>query len=404
MREPDDRWVQGGELEAVLSEAFERAADALVEARWQPMSGSGWSPTRPVKGRRRRRTGWAVFAALLIVLAGAATAVAIVVHADSGRDGAAGALTTTSGGTPANPTSAPATPPSHANTSTTATPAGPVRTVRVTAQETDGSVYGIGMPIVVYFHPAPRDVSAFAQDTTVTVDGRPAGGGWYWVEPTADQKRHHELEAHYRPRTFWPAHSQVHVAFGFGGRSAGRGLVFAKGLTSLDYRIGAAHVSVVHAGGPGRLYMEVTNDGRFERKIPVSLGAAGTPTYEGIKIVMQKGEDVPGTGRLRPDGTVLMSGPGYTDHPVPWSVRITRSGEYVHAASWNDEIGERSTSNGCTNLSPADARWFYGFSQLGDVVRYPSTDGGSMPSWDGVRDWNVPWSQWLSGGPAKPAG
>jgi len=90
MREPDDRWVQGGELEAVLSEAFERAADALVEARWQPMSGSGWSPTRPVKGRRRRRTGWAVFAALLIVLVGIAPVIWMIRHADSPLPGAPG--------------------------------------------------------------------------------------------------------------------------------------------------------------------------------------------------------------------------------------------------------------------------------------------------------------------------
>jgi lipoprotein-anchoring transpeptidase ErfK/SrfK len=274
-----------------------------------------------------------------------------------------------------------------------------MRTVRVTTQESDGAVYGIGIPIVVQFDPAPRDARAFEDDTTVTVDGRAAGGAWYWVEPTAAQKRQHELEAHYRPRAFWPAHSHVHVQFGFGGRSAGAGLVFAKGLTSLDFSIGAAHVSVIDAQ---RLRMTVTTDGRFDRRLAVSLGAAVTPTYEGIKIVMQKGEDAPGTSALRPDGTVLMSGPGYTDHPVPWSVRITRSGEYVHAASWNHAIGERSTSNGCTNLSPADAKWFYGFSRIGDVVRYPRTDGGPMPTWDGVRDWNVPWSQWLAGGPGRP--
>ena len=402
MRDRDDKWVHRDELEAVLSEAFERGAEALLDARWHPVTApqdDGWSATRPVRGRRRRRTGWAVAAAVLIVLAGAGVAVAIVVRTSPNHQNAAAGTSVISAPnrSGAAATSAPA---SAGSPSRTATPVA-ARTVRVTAQESDGAVYGIGMPLVVYFQPAPRDASAFEHDTTVTVDGHPAGGAWYWVEPTADQKRHHELEAHYRPRAFWPAHSQVHVAFGFGGRSAGPGLVFAKGLTSLDYRIGAAHVSVVN---PGTLSMRVTTDGRLDRTIPVSLGAAVTPTYEGIKIVMQKGEDVPGTDRLRPDGTVLMSGPGYTDHPVPWSVRITRSGEYVHAASWNHAIGERSTSNGCTNLSPADAQWFYRFSLLGDVVRYPQTDGGPMPTWDADRDWNVDWSQWLAGGPAEPRG
>lgn len=400
MTEPDDGWVRDGELEAVLSEALELAAEALLEARWHPMSDPGWSTARPVQRRRRGRTGWIVTVAVLIVLAGAGTAVAIVVRADRGHERAGGDPARSTAVVPSSTSGSASSTPSPSTTPTrTAAAAGPVRTVRVTTPESDGAVYGIGMPIVVFFDPAPRTADAFEQDTTVTVDGRPAGGAWYWEEPTADQKRRHELEAHYRPRAFWPAHSHVHVAFGFGGRSAGPGLVFDKGLTSLDFGIGAAHVSVVD---PNRLTMRVTNDGRLDRTLPVSLGAAVTPTYEGIKIVMQKGEDVPGTDRLRPDGTVLMSGPHYTNDAVPWSVRITRSGEYVHAASWNHAIGQESTSNGCTNLKPADAEWFYHFSRLGDVVRYPTTDGGPMPTWDGVRDWNVAWSQWLAGGPGRP--
>jgi lipoprotein-anchoring transpeptidase ErfK/SrfK len=105
---------------------------------------------------------------------------------------------------------------------------------------------------------------------------------------------------------------------------------------------------------------------------------------------MQKGEDTPGTDTLRPNGEVRMVGPGY-DEIVGWSVRVTQSGEYVHAASWNGRnIGQRSTSNGCTNLNPADAQWFYAFSQVGDVLLYANSGGTTMPSWDGFGDWNLP--------------
>jgi hypothetical protein len=92
-----------------------------------------------------------------------------------------------------------------------------------------------------------------------------------------------------------------------------------------------------------------------------------------------------------------MIGDGY-DELVNWSVRVTSSGEYVHAAPWNSHIGQISTSNGCTNLTTADAKWFYGFSQVGDVVEYNNTTGTKMPSWDGFGDWNVPWQQWSQGG------
>jgi lipoprotein-anchoring transpeptidase ErfK/SrfK len=186
------------------------------------------------------------------------------------------------------------------------------------------------------------------------------------------------------------------VSAPIGGLSAGRGLVYAHTLTSVMFHTGAAHISMVNGAD---LRMTVTSNGRVVKTLPVSLGAAATPTYNGIKVVMQKGEDVPGTERLRPNGTVLMNGPGYSDDPVPWSVRVTASGEYVHAAGWNTHIGVRSTSNGCTNLTPADGQWFYHFSLLGDVVRYVNiSDGSAMNPLDGLGDWNVTWDQWSRGG------
>jgi len=134
------------------------------------------------------------------------------------------------------------------------------------------------------------------------------------------------------------------------------------------------------------------------RTLPTSCGKAKTPTYTGTKVVMQKGENVPGSSRLRPNGTVRFIGSDPADPYdllVPWSVRLTNSGEYVHSASWNGgNIGIRSTSNGCTNLTVTDAEWFYRFSAIGDVVTYTNTGGKPMPSWDGLGDWNLAWSTW----------
>ncbi len=256
------------------------------------------------------------------------------------------------------------------------------------------------MPVVLYFSPIPTDAKAFEKAATVTVNGAPAGGAWYWEQPTADEVKAHIVEAHYRTKDYWPANSTIHVATPIGGLSAGKGLAYSGKLSSLDYKIGDAHVSTVDADG---LRMRVTSNGRLVNTFAVSLGKASTPTFNGTKIVMQKGEDVPGTNTLRANGTVMMNGPGYTNDPVQWSVRITRSGEYVHAAPWNNGIGLHSTSNGCTNLHTADGKWFYGFSQVGDVVEYSHTDGSVMPSWDGLGDWNLSWSQWQRGGLLAPA-
>jgi lipoprotein-anchoring transpeptidase ErfK/SrfK len=287
----------------------------------------------------------------------------------------------------------PTTPPASTSTS-----AGPTTTVHVSSLLSDDETYGIGMPIVLFFTPAPTDSSAFTKAVKVTVNGQPADGAWYWEQPTLDEVHSHTYEAHYRLKNYWPAHSQVHVDFPIGGLSAGPGLVYSDRLTSLDFKIGAAHISTIYAG---RHDMEVRSDGKLVRTLKVSLGASATPTYHGIKVVMQKGEDLPGTDRPRPDGAVRMrggTGSSAYDEIVDWSVRITLSGEYIHAAPWNGQIGQTSTSNGCTNLFIDPARWFYHFARVGDVAVYPRTDGPPMRPTDGLGDWNVSWPVWAQGG------
>jgi lipoprotein-anchoring transpeptidase ErfK/SrfK len=284
------------------------------------------------------------------------------------------------------PTSEPATE--------TSSPSGPATNVHVSSLQSDGATYGVGMPIVLLFSPQPTDSTEFTKAVKVTVDGRQADGAWFWSQPTHDEVVSHTYEAHYRMPTYWPAHSHIHVDVPIKGLSAGNGLVYSGALTSLDFSIGAKHVSTVDGHAERML---VYSDNKLVKRIRVSLGAAKTPTYTGVKVVMQKGEDAPSSNKPRPDGAVRMVGPGY-DEIVDWSVRVTRSGEYVHSAPWNGLIGRTSTSNGCTNLFPDTAKWFYNFARLGDVVTYQNTGGTLMPSWDGFGDWNVSWPQWQQGG------
>ncbi len=242
--------------------------------------------------------------------------------------------------------------------------------------ESDGQTYGIGMPLVMRFTRAVTDATAFEHAVQVTIDGHPASGAWFWERSGANG---FAVEAHYRPRTFWPAHSHIQLDAPINGLSAGKGLVYDDSLT-LSIDIGAAHISTVDASNSDP-HMTVTSDGHVVRPLPVSLGKAATPTYRGTKVVME-------FDRVEQMGTAS----------VPWSVRLTNSGEFVHAAPWNGQIGQANLSHGCTNLSTADAQWFYQFSQLGDVVQYPNAPGPTMTSWDGLGDWNVPWSTWQAGG------
>ena len=247
----------------------------------------------------------------------------------------------------------------------------------------DGQTYGVGFAIMADFDVAPTDSYAFTHAVTVTVNGQPAGGAWFWQKSGLPGAA---IEALYRPKTYWPAHARIHVTMPLKGLSAGVGLAYDDSLT-LSIATGPRDISTVDNTTH---QMMVTSDGKVVRTMPVSLGSGDHPTYRGTKVVMEKDN---------PERMISTPGEAYYNVLVPWSVRITNSGEFIHAASWNTgNIGSRNTSHGCTNLDVGDAEWFYRFSQLGDVVQYPNASGSTMPSWDGWGWWNLPWLVWSRGG------
>jgi lipoprotein-anchoring transpeptidase ErfK/SrfK len=256
--------------------------------------------------------------------------------------------------------------------------------VHVRMFENDGQTYGVGMPVIAYFSTKITDASVFAKVAKVTVNGQDAGGSWYFEPPSVSYAA---MEAHYRPQQYWPAHAQIHVDLPTKGLWAGAGLVFDNDLT-LDFATGAAQVSTVD----GALHtMAITSDGQPVKTLQVSLGAATTPTYLGTALVMAK---------ANPEE--MKSDPGETpayDLLVPWSVRVTNSGEFIHDAYWNGQLGTQNTSHGCTNLSPADAEWYYNWAQIGDPVTWVNTGTSqTIPVGDGWGDWNLDWATWSQGG------
>lgn len=338
--------------------------------------------------------------ALLIGTAGAG--LAGLISACSSSNTRIAATRTTSGSTAAAQPTAPAaaTASTSAAAPTSSAPAkaasADARTVTVRSQLDDGTTVGVGMPIVLTFDPSPTDAAAFVAAAKVTVDGKPAAGAWHWSKPYAGQP----IQAHYRTADYWPANATIQLELPIGGLSAGKGLAYDGALTSLRLRTGDKRVTTVD--GRTERAVVMVNDKHY-RTMKASLGKSSTPTKTGIKLVMQKGEDVPGTNRLRPDGAVRMQNTAHTyDLMVDWSVRVTESGEYLHAAPWNSRIGQVSTSDGCTNLSTADAKWYYNFSRVGDVVIHKNTGGDPLPLWDGYTDWNVSWSTWRKGGLLAP--
>lgn len=270
----------------------------------------------------------------------------------------------------------------------------PPKKVHIKLLNADGSEYGVGMPIIAFFSRRITNAAPLQQATTATVNGKKIAGAWYF-ERTNYYGAAYPIEGHFRPRSFWPAHSHVFVKIAAKGVSAGHDMVYDDSLTS-SWTTGARNIGVVN---DVTHRLTIRSDGHFYGRFPVSLGAASTPTFRGIKVIM---EQLP---------TVCMTNTAHTYNEcgIKWDSRLTYSGEYLHAAPWNcvghpgctgpgNNIGHADSSNGCTNLLPQDADRLYHFLRIGDVIEYPNADGPPMTLGRGYGDWNLSWSQWQTGG------
>lgn len=253
-------------------------------------------------------------------------------------------------------------------------------------------VVGVGAPLVVTFNHSVRDRAAVERAMTVTTSN-PVVGAWHWFSAT---------EVHYRPREYWPANTSVHVALDLAGVYAG-GDLWGDRDHDYSYRIGAAHVSVVDAAAHT---FTVYENGRSVRSFPTSLGKPEFQTRTGVYQVLNKTPELEMTS-CSASITCDKANPNYYDLKVDWDVRLTDSGTFVHAAPWSvGSQGEANVSHGCVNLSTDHGRWFYDFSQPGDVVQVINSP---RAAWDLVRegdpgmvDWNISWSNWVAGS-ALPA-
>jgi lipoprotein-anchoring transpeptidase ErfK/SrfK len=291
--------------------------------------------------------------------------------------------TVTKTGTAPSGASGSTTPTTSAPPSSTA-PVTPAATkVSIKTINTDGATYGVGMPVIIYLSKKPGNARAWQERTKVTADGKPLAADWYFEYSSA--KAGYPVEAHLRPKDYWPAHSNIAVTFPPAGTSLGTGLVSDGKLSSLEFKIGASHITTVDNSTHT---VTVVSDGKKYGTFKTSLGASNTPTKRGVKVIMEKGLDI------------SMRGPGYYDAHVKYTQRLTYGGEYLHAAPWNTRNISNgvNSSNGCTNLTVDNAKQLYGYLDVGDVVTYPNANGPKMTLGEGYGDWNVSWGEWQTGG------
>ena len=230
--------------------------------------------------------------------------------------------------------------------------------------------YGVGMPISITFSSPVVHKAAVEKAIQITTS-RPIVGAWMWDgDQTLD----------FRPQTYWPQHTHVSFAAHFNGLEIAKG-VYGTANLSQSFSIGNSLIGVTSTRTHRtKIYWK----GKLFAVWPDSSGMPGDDTANGTYLTIEKGNPV------------LMTGQGYKNVPVYWSVRFTWSGNYYHSAPWSvGEQGWVNVSHGCVNLSPTNAEWYYLHANPGD----PITITGSPVSgaWDdGYTEWFYSWNQLLA--------
>jgi lipoprotein-anchoring transpeptidase ErfK/SrfK len=272
-------------------------------------------------------------------------------------------------GAPPPPPGDPAAPPGAAPA---AVPAGPVvgqnpspfvgepPFVPPSFNPVSGATVGVAQPILINFQRPIAD-AGMAQDAIHISSTPPVSGKFYWVTPT---------QLRWRPLSFWPAHTAVHVD------AAGTIEDFMTGDQLIATADDATH------------QLTVTRNGTVVKTIPMSMGmaAGGHQTPNGTYYVLDKKASVVMDSSTY--GVPVNSAYGYKV-TVQDAVRFDNSGDYVHSAPWSvDDQGKRDVSHGCINISPANAKWFIDNFGAGDPIVVKNSVGTYSKN-DGSNDWQL---------------
>jgi len=256
----------------------------------------------------------------------------------------------------------------------------------VTITPRDGAVVGVAYPITAKFS-APVTNRALAEHNMhVYVNGTRSSGAWYWKTSTV---------ALFRTMSFWPGHATLQVRLTLAGVELGHTAkvrYVGSSATTRNHTIRTPRALVAKVNGVTDRFV-VRIDGVTVKNFATSLGKPGFETRSGIKAVMEKYA----LRHMTSIAAGITNPNDQYDLQVPWAVRITPTGEFVHGAPWAlARLGRYNGSHGCTNLNVADSHWFYSQVIPGDPVVTTGTPR-SMEYWNGLgAPYNIPWAVWLS--------
>jgi lipoprotein-anchoring transpeptidase ErfK/SrfK len=246
----------------------------------------------------------------------------------------------------------------------------------------NGETVGVGMPVIVTFDVGVTDKKAIQKHMKVTSSPQQPGS-WHWLS---------DNEVHWRPKSYWRAGTDVSVDVDVNSVPAGNG-VYGQESRKISFHVGDSVISKVSATTH---QMQTFINGKLVKTTPITTGKAGFTTRSGVKVIIEKFRHK--SMRSETVGISDRNSEDYYDlDDVEYAMRVTYSGEFLHAAPWSVGYqGHDNVSHGCTGMSTADAKWVYDHSKRGDVVEYTGTDR-PMTLTNGYGDWNASFADWSAG-------
>ncbi|MFS2292100.1 MAG: Ig-like domain-containing protein [Actinomadura sp.] len=251
---------------------------------------------------------------------------------------------------------------------------------------------GVGMPIIVTFNRAVANKKAVERVLDVK-STKPATGAWHWQNDTTVIFRTKNDE-------YWKPNQKVMFRARLAGVKTGKG-TYGVADFKRGFRIGDAHMTIISTKTKKAVAKE---NGKTVRTWPISAGRGGRVvngvdvylTAGGVHLTMGKENPAIMTSEWMGVDPDDKENGGYKE-VIPWAVRISASGEYVHEmASTVWAQGRQNVSHGCINSPPKDARWFYRWSYRGDPVNVIHSKRRLDP-FNGWSYYEMPWNRWVEG-------
>lgn len=239
--------------------------------------------------------------------------------------------------------------------------------------------YGVGVvPTVTFDQSIPYNRrKAIVKNLHVTTSPETVEGSWRWTS---------ESKVAFRPAKYWPAKTKVSLQANLKQIPVKVDGVTSWGSSdeSSNFKIGRKLVVSIDSNTHSAV---VKIDNKKARSFGISLGKPGYTTRSGIKTITDR---IP----VQRMTNVGVTNDEVYDLQVPWAMRVTDTGEFLHGAPWNGNIGYANTSHGCTNLTYNDAKWLFDQALWGDVVITKNT-GRPMDTTNGPGAvWNMSYAEW----------